>query len=61
MRVRCAADRHLETLVRHYACGKFTEDERRFADAAAWDDRGSYGDQAFDPRVFQAFVWAEAA
>ena len=61
VRVRGAGAAHFDTLVQHYACGKFTAEERRFVAATAWDDGGSYGDRAFDPRVFQAFVWKEAA
>ena len=47
---------HFDTLLRHYACSKFTVEEQKFIDENRWEDNNSY----FDPRVFQAFVWAEA-
>jgi len=60
VRVRCMGVDHFDTLVRQYACSKFSEEEREFIDDTAWDDENNYSDSAFDPRIFQAFIWAEA-
>lgn len=60
VRIRCTGVEHFDTLLRHYACSKFSEEERAFIDRTMWDDSNSYCDSAFDPRIFQAFIWAEA-
>ncbi len=56
IRVRCTDVEHLDTLIRHYGCSKFSGEELEFIRDNEWEDKNSY----FDPRVFQAFVWAEA-
>jgi hypothetical protein len=56
VRVRCLDVRHMDTLVRHYALAKFSDEEKRFCDEQVWQEANS----SFDPRVFQAFIWAEA-
>jgi len=56
IRVRCTDIEHLDTLLRHYACSKFSGEEWKFIRENEWEENNSY----FDPRVFQAFVWAEA-
>ena len=56
VRVRCTDIEHFDTLIRHYACSKFSHEEQQFIDQNQWDENNSY----FDPRVFQAFIWAEA-
>lgn len=60
VRVRCTDVEHFDTLIRHYACSKFSEEERYFIDTTAWEDNNSYCEYSFDPRVFQAFIWAES-
>ena len=57
VRVRCTDADHFDTLLRHYACSKFSEEERMFIDSTVWDDSNSYCNSAFDPRIFQAFIW----
>jgi len=61
VRVRCMDVDHFDILIRHYACSKFSEEEQLFIDTTVWDDSNSYCDSVFDPRIFQAFIWAEAA
>jgi len=61
VRVRCTDVEHFDTLIRHYSCSKFTEEEERFIDSTVWEDSNSYCESVFDPRIFQAFIWAEAA
>jgi hypothetical protein len=56
VRVRCLDVRHMDTLIRHYALAKFSDEEKRFCDEHLWQEANS----SFDPRVFQAFIWAEA-
>jgi hypothetical protein len=56
VRVRCLDVRHMDTLIRHYALAKFSDEEKRFCDEHVWQEANS----SFDPRVFQAFIWAEA-
>ena len=56
VRVRCLDIRHVDTLIRHYALDKFSDEEKRFCDEHVWQEANS----SFDPRVFQAFIWAEA-
>jgi hypothetical protein len=55
VRVRCLDVRHMDTLIRHYALSKFSDEEKRFCDEHVWQEANSH----FDPRVFQAFIWAE--
>eukprot|EP00986_Skeletonema_menzelii_P012561 scaffold6975_cov83-Skeletonema_menzelii.AAC.18 len=55
VRVRCLDVRHMDTLIRHYALSKFSDEEKRFCDEHVWQEANS----SFDPRVFQAFIWAE--
>ena len=54
-RVRCVDEEALKALIRWYACSKFTDENRRFINMYEWDDH----EVDFDPRVFQAFIWAE--
>lgn len=61
VRVRCTDMEHFDTLIRHYAISKFSGEEVQFIDSTIWDDSSSYCEYSFDPRVFQAFIWAEAA
>ena len=56
VRVRCLDARHMDTLIRHYALAKFSDEEKKFCDEQVWLEANS----SFDPRVFQAFIWAEA-
>ena len=61
VRVRCTDDEiAFDTLIRHYACSKFSEEERQFIDGTAWEDNNGYCEYSFDPRVFQAFIWSES-
>jgi len=60
IRVRCTDVEQFDILIRHYACSKFTKEEQQFIDSTAWDDNSGYCECSFDPRVFQAFIWAEA-
>jgi hypothetical protein len=60
VRVRCTDVEHFDTLIRHYACSKFSNEERQFMDTTAWEDNNGYCEYSFDPRVFQAFIWAES-
>jgi hypothetical protein len=53
-RVICKFE-HFETLIRHYACSKFSEEETAYIESTAWDDNQSVK----DPRLFQCFVWTE--
>ena len=54
-RIRCVDDESLKATIRWYACSKFSEENRTFIDMYDWDEMAS----DFDPRVFQAFIWAE--
>ena len=54
-RVRCVDEEALKALIQWYACSKFTDENRRFINMYAWEDH----EVDFDPRVFQAFIWAE--
>lgn len=56
VRVRCLDVRYMDTLIRHYALAKLSDEEKRFCDEHVWQEANS----SFDPRVFQAFIWAEA-
>ena len=47
---------HFNTLIRYYACNKFSEEERDFIDTNLWEDENC----EVDCRVFQAFIWSEA-
>jgi hypothetical protein len=60
VRVRCTDVEHFDTLIRHYACCKFSLEEREFIDGTAWEDNNGYCEYSFDPRVFQAFIWSES-
>jgi len=60
VRIRCTDIEHFDTLIRHYACSKFSSEERQFMDTTAWEDNNGYCEYSFDPRVFQAFIWAES-
>jgi len=54
-RIRCLDVDAMRATLRWYACSKFNEKDCAYIDSYAWDD----GRSDFDPRVFQAFVWAE--
>ena len=54
-RIRCLDVDALRVTLRWYACSKFNEKDCAYIDQYAWEDNKS----DFDPRVFQAFVWAE--
>jgi len=55
VRVRCTDDEiAFDTLIRHYACSKFSKEEKQFIDGTVWEDNNGES----DPRVFQAFIWA---
>jgi len=56
VRIRCTDLEHFITLIRYYACTKFSEDEQKFIDTHHWEDNNC----DFDCRVFQAFIWSEA-
>lgn len=56
-RIRCLSVQALEATIRWFACSRFTYDNKQYIDMYDWDD--AYSD--FDPRVFQAYLWAEAA
>lgn len=56
-RIRCMSVQALEATIRWFACSRFTLDNKQYIDMYDWDD--AYSD--FDPRVFQAYLWAEAA
>jgi len=53
-RTRCKDINALEVVLREYACSKFSESNCMYIDNNLWDDILC----DFDPRVFQAFVWA---
>ena len=53
-RTRCKSIEALDATLRWYACTKFTDSDKSYIDANLWDDALC----DFDPRVFQAFVWA---
>jgi hypothetical protein len=54
-RTRCKDMATLRALLQWYACKKFSESNCAYMDRNPWDE--SMAD--FDPRVFQAFVWAD--
>ena len=56
-RTRCKDMATLRALLQWYACRKFSETNCAYMDRNQWDE--SMAD--FDPRVFQAFVWADLA
>jgi hypothetical protein len=56
-RTRCQDMATLRALLQWYACRKFSETNCAYMDKNPWND--SMAD--FDPRVFQAFVWADVA
>jgi hypothetical protein len=54
-RIRCTDEESLKVAIKWFACSRFTDDNKQYIDMYAWDEL--YTD--FDPRVFQAFIWAE--
>jgi len=54
-RIRCVDEEALKATILWYACSKFSEENRAYIDMYDWNDAHS----DFDPRVFQAFLWAE--
>ena len=54
VRVRCSDSKSLFTMLRWYAYSKLTDNDRSYISRCAWND----GNTEFDPRVFQAFIWA---
>ena len=56
-RIRCLDEEALSTALKWYACAKFNSENLNYIDAYPWNDNST----DFDPRVFQAFVWTEAA
>jgi hypothetical protein len=54
-RTRCHDLEAFCSLLKWYACGKFSQSNCNYIDRNDWDE--SMAD--FDPRVFQAFVWTE--
>jgi hypothetical protein len=57
VRIRCKDLEALQTLLKWYSISKFTPEDAEFIDALEWDDT-DMSRAAFDPRIFQAFVWA---
>lgn len=55
VRIRCDDAESLTATLQWYACSKFTKEDRKYIETYEWDERN--GD--FDPRIFQAFVWAD--
>lgn len=56
-RIRCLDEEALSVALRWYACARFNSENLNYIDTYPWDDHST----DFDPRVFQAFVWTEAA
>jgi hypothetical protein len=56
-RTRCKDMATLRALLQWYACRKFSDSNCTYMERNPWDE--SMAD--FDPRVFQAFVWADVA
>jgi hypothetical protein len=54
-RIRCVDEEALKASLRWYACSRFTDENKQYIDMYDFDEACS----DFDPRVFQAFVWAE--
>ena len=54
-RIRCVDEEALQATILWHACSKFTDENKAYIDTYDWDDAHS----DFDPRVFQAFIWAE--
>lgn len=54
-RIRCTTEEAFKATIRWYACSRFTDENRQYMDMYDWDEASS----DFDPRVFQAFIWAE--
>ena len=54
-RIRCKDVSAFELVLQYYATSKFSEAQCDFIDGNAWNE----GMCDFDPRVFQAFIWAE--
>lgn len=55
VRIRCKSLQSLVATLKWYSLSKFTEEDCRYIDVFQWEDKRA----DFDPRVFQAFVWAE--
>jgi len=53
-RTRCMNVESLKAALKWHACSRFTDENMSYIDMYDWDE--SYSD--FDPRVFQAFIWA---
>lgn len=53
-RIRCMNNDALKATLKWYGCSRFTDENMAYVDMYDWDE--SYSD--FDPRVFQAFIWA---
>jgi hypothetical protein len=56
-RMRCLDVKALKAALQWYACSVFSIDDRTYIDTYHWDDNLA----DFDPRVFQAYIWAEPA
>lgn len=56
-RTRCRDTASFEALIRWYASSKFSESNCNWIDKNDWDETMA----EIDPRVFQGFVWGEAA
>jgi hypothetical protein len=54
-RTRCHSLEAFASLLKWYACGKFSPSNCTYIDRNDWDECMA----DFDPRVFQAFVWFE--
>ena len=55
VRVRCSSSASLVAMIRWYAYSKLSDKDRSYISKCAWNDRNT----EFDPRVFQAFIWAD--
>jgi len=53
-RTKCSDLKALETLLKYYTTRKFSDSNCNYIDSHKWDENMA----DFDPRVFQAFVWA---
>ncbi|VEU43879.1 unnamed protein product [Pseudo-nitzschia multistriata] len=56
VRMRCRDVGALAAALRWYACSVFSSDHKRYIERHPWDETKA----GVDPRVFQAFLWAEA-
>jgi len=57
VRIRCFDAAALKATLQWYACSVFTNENARYIDTYQWDEKMA----DFDPRVFQAFLWTDAA